>query len=77
MACRIGMSSNPAERINHWQRECSGMFESKILARNLTYDDAQRLEASKARECGPYCKQEFGGVRKTGRVYSVYRVDCY
>ena len=76
MTCRIGMSSKPQERIDHWRRQCNGRFSSKILASNLTYDDAQRRETSEARRCGSHCEQEPGGLRKGGPVYSVYRVDC-
>ena len=79
MACRIGMSSNPRGRIDHWRAQCSrrnGKFRSKILDSGLTYNEAQALERRKARECGNHCQQESGGERKPGRVYSVYRVDC-
>ena len=76
MTCRIGMSSEPQDRIDHWHRQCHGRFSSKILASKLTYDEAQRREESEARTCGSRCEQESGGPRKEGRVYSVYRVDC-
>ena len=74
MACRIGMSSNPKERIDHWRRQCSGRFNSQILASGLTYEEAQAMEEREARRYG--CMQAPGGERKPGRVYSVYRVDC-
>ena len=79
MTCRIGMSSNPGGRINHWRNQCEnrdGKFSSNKLASGLTYDEAQALERRKARECGNHCQQESGGERKPGRVYTVYRVDC-
>lgn len=79
MTCRIGMSSDPHGRINHWRNQCEnrgGKFSSIILASGLSYDEAQNLERRKANECGFYCQQESGGERKPGRVYSVYRVDC-
>ena len=74
MACRIGMSSNPQERIDHWQRQCRGNFSSQILASGLTYEEAQAMEEREARRYG--CTQAPGGERVPGRVYSVYRVDC-
>ena len=76
MTCRIGMSSKPLERITHWERQCDGHFNSKILVSGLTYDDAQMREFLEAAICGDSCIQEPGGESKPGSVYSVYRVDC-
>ena len=76
MACRIGMSKYPRLRIDHWRKKCNGRFRGKILASDLTYDQAQRREEQEAIICGPHCKQEPGGPRSKGKVYSVYRVDC-
>ena len=73
MTCRIGMSSTPQERINHWKN--NGYSSGRILANGLTYDEAQRREEDEARKCGSSCIQEPGGPRLSGRVYSVYRVD--
>ena len=43
MACRVGMSTNPQERIQHW-KDKEGHTHSKILARRLTYAAAQIRE---------------------------------
>ena len=76
MPCRIGMTSDLAERINYWRRQCNGRFSWQKLAEGLTYDEAQQRERLEAQRCGTHCKQEPGGERKSGRVYSVYRADC-
>ena len=73
MTCRIGMSNNPHGRINHWKN--NGYSRGRILANDLTYDEAQKREEEKAKICGSHCIQEPGGPRVSGRVYSVYRVD--
>ena len=71
MACRVGMSSDPQERIKHWKKE-EGHTHSRILASGLTYDGALATEAKEAKAKG--CRQSPGGLRKSGRVYSVYHV---
>ena len=76
MTCRIGMSSEPQERIDYWRRQCSRKFSHQILASGLTYEEAQAMEEREARKCGPACEHAPGGKRVPGRVYSVYRVDC-
>ena len=71
MACRVGMSTNPQERIQHW-KDKEGHTHSKILARRLTYAAAQIREerAAKVRRC----RSSPGGRYVPGRVWSVYHV---
>lgn len=69
MACRIGMSTNPQERIRHW-KNAEGHTHSKILASGLTYRQAQERETSEARSRG--CQHSGGGRFVAGRVWSVY-----
>ena len=71
MACRVGMSTNPDERIAFWKKE-EGHKYSQILASKLTYDQATRREKSEAEARG--CKYGSGGPRESGSVYSVYHV---
>ena len=71
MGCRVGMSMNPEERINEWKRD-EGHTRSRVIKRNLTYDEALQLESVVAREYG--CVRHPGGERRRGRVWSVYRV---
>ena len=74
MACRIGISTNPQSRINHWKRE-EGYTHSRILAKNLTYDTAQARETREAAKRG--CRSATGGdpgPNRNRRVWSVYHV---
>ena len=73
MSCRIGMSTDPWGRIKYWKN--NGYSRGKILARDLTYDQALQREREEARNCGSRCEQESGGPRKSGSDYFVYRVD--
>ena len=73
MFCRIGMSTDPWERIKHWKN--NGYSRSRILARDLTYDQALQREKDEARKCGSRCIQEPGGPRIAGSGYFVYRMD--
>ena len=69
MACRVGMSTNPDERIRYW-KEQEGHTYSTILARRLTYDGALAREKQEAEDRG--CRYSGGGQRISGRVWSVY-----
>ena len=73
MSCRIGMSTNPWERVRYWKN--NGYCSDQILARGLTYDEALKREEDEAKKCGSHCVQEPGGLRKSGSDYFVYRVD--
>ena len=69
MACRVGMSTTPEGRIAHWKRE-EGCTAGAVIHRNLTYDEATRLEREEAAARG--CRQGEGGARISGPVWSVY-----
>ena len=71
MACRVGMSTNPDERIAYWKKE-EGHKSSKILAKRLTYKAAQRREKQEATKKD--CHYKPGGQYKSGNNWSVYRV---
>ena len=47
MACRVGMSTNPQERMEYWAR-VEGHTHSQILAVGLTYDEAHVRERAEA-----------------------------
>ena len=40
MACRVGMTTNPAEREQHWRSRVTGFRNWQILASGLTYRQA-------------------------------------
>ena len=69
MACRVGMSTIPYTRMQHW-KDTEGCTHGKIIANELTYDEAQTLEKSEGERLG--CRYGEGGERKSGKVYSVY-----
>lgn len=71
MACRVGMSTDPEERIRYW-KDKEGHTGGEILASGLTYDEAQEREEEEAEDRG--CRQDAGGPYKAGRVWSVYHV---
>ena len=69
MACRVGMSTNPDERIEHWKKEekCTSGY---VVESGLTYDEALAAEKRLAETYG--CRQSGGGPRVSGAVWSVY-----
>lgn len=71
MSCRVGMSTNPASRIQYW-KDKEGHTHSRILARGLTYNQALDRERREARAKG--CKHGGGGPSVAGKVWSVYHV---
>ena len=71
MACRVGMSTNPQDRIGYWKKE-EGHTHGKTLDSKLTYDAALEREQHEARARG--CRQSGGGPRVPGKVWSVYHV---
>lgn len=71
MACRVGMSTDPEERIAYWKRQ-EGHTHSRILHSRKTYSQALKLEKDEAEARG--CRFRGGGERKDGAVYSVYHV---
>ena len=71
MACRVGMATDVRERINHWKHR-EGHTHSRVLARNLTYQQALARERQEAEARD--CRYSGGGRPKRGRVWSVYYV---
>ena len=78
MKCRVGMSLTPNLRIDYWKR-LEGHTRAKILATNLTYDEAVAKEQSEARSRGCQCSggsdRDVRRGRVGGRVWSIYYVD--
>lgn len=72
MACRVGMATDPQERIQYWKNK-EGHDRGRILASELTYEEAQKREQREAASKG--CHQSAGGRRVPGRVWSVYYVS--
>ena len=71
MTCRVGMSTDPEERIKYW-KDKEGHTGSQILASGLTYDQAQEREKAEAEKRG--CKYGPGGGYVSGNVWSVYHL---
>ena len=71
MADRIGMSTEPEKRIAYWRAK-EGHTDSRVLATNLTYDEALALERREANRCG--CRREAAGAHKPGPIWSVFHV---
>ena len=71
MGCRVGMDTDPHERIQHWKGK-EGHTDGKVLHSGLTYGEAQVLEKQEARTRG--CVSWPGGAKVEGRVWSVYLV---
>lgn len=71
MAYRVGMSTDPHERIRYWMRE-EGHTNWEILANNLSYNAAQRLEKEEAERRD--CRYNPGGRNNGRRNWSVYFV---
>ena len=71
MACRVGMSKTPQQRIEYWKAQ-EGHMHGEILASGLSYDEATARETVEARQRG--CAQSPGGERDYSRNWSVYHV---
>ena len=71
MACRVGMSTTPEQRINHWKR-VEGHTNGEVLVRGLTYDQAKAREQQEAYNRG--CRQSEGGPRNGLANWAVYHV---
>ena len=69
MSCRVGMSTDPQERIEYWKNK-EGCASGRVLHSKLTYDRALELEKKEATERG--CSHSSGGPRVSGHVWSVY-----
>lgn len=77
MGCRIGMATNVAARVS--QLKADGVVPQSAIYRtldsNLTYSEANKRELELRKRCGPHCQGQAGGGTKSGRVWSVYRID--
>ena len=69
--CRVGMSTNPHDRIQYWARE-EGYTNYSILGEGLTYEEAQKLETQAKATYN--CEGSPGGPPLPGNVWSVYLV---
>ncbi len=72
MACRVGMSTDPEGRIDHWKKT-EGHTYGKILARGLTFKGALKREKKEAEERG--CTHHPGGTDNGRSNWSVYYVS--
>ena len=77
MACRIGMATNVANRVNKLKDD--GVVPKRATYRTLesrlTYSQANRREAELRAACGVHCQGSPGGGFVSGNVWSVYRID--
>ncbi len=73
MPCRVGMTSNPAARKAYWKSQHPKMRNWDIIAKKLTYKEAHEKEKAAAKRYR--CTAHSGGLKKRGKVYSVYRFD--
>ena len=64
MVCRVGMATDPQQRIAHWKKR-EGHTYSNILHSNLLYKQALELEKEEAAR-RPGCRQSAGGPRVPG-----------
>ena len=77
MGCRIGMATDVAARVR--QLKDDGTVPEKATYRtvksDLTYSEANEKEIELRDKCGSHCEGRAGGGYKSGRVWSVYRID--
>ncbi len=73
MACRVGITTNPEERKKDWEKEYPGLKNWTIIARNLSYSDAQAKEDEYARKNG--CISRPGGPDNGKNNWVVYKFD--
>ena len=77
MACRIGMATNVAARVQ--QLKDAGLVPARAsyrtLRSGLTYGKANEAEANARQACGAHCQGQAGGGYVPGQVWSVYRID--
>ena len=71
MGCRVGMSTTPRKRIDHWKGK-EGHKDGLILASGLTYKQATDREKSEAEKRNCYYKH--GGEDNDKSNWSVYLV---
>ena len=77
MACRIGMATNVAARVQQLKDEGTVPQSAtyRTLDSGLTYREANAKEKARREACGWHCEGHAGGGFKSGRVWSVYRID--
>ena len=77
VACRIGMATNVAARVQELKSQ--GIVPQhatyRTLDSGLTYSEANVREASRRQTCGSHCEGSPGGGFVSGRVWSIYRID--
>ncbi|MCY4555136.1 MAG: hypothetical protein OXF79_01830 [Chloroflexi bacterium] len=77
MACRIGMATDVAARVQALKD--AGTVPQRATYRTLssgwTYKEANAEEIRKRTACGAHCAGSAGGGYVAGRVWSVYRID--
>ena len=77
MACRIGMATEVAGRVQ--ELKGSGVVPQRAtyrtLVSGLTYKEANAEEIKRRNACGSHCQGQAGGGYVSGRVWSVYRID--
>ena len=73
MACRIGITTDLAEREAYWRRQHPGLRNWTVYRRNLTQSDAQAEENRLRQQWG--CDGAPGGPSRLGPVWSVYGFD--
>ena len=74
MACRVGTSKDPQERIKYWKQK-EGHTIGFVIASGLTYNEAQQRERQEAQQ--RRCFHAPGGdpgMDRYNRVWSVYYV---
>lgn len=69
MACRVGMSRDPEERMAYWAEE-EGHTHGTILHENLSYEQATHLEKIEADKRG--CVSKSGGPKDSNNDWAVY-----
>ena len=70
MPCRVGMTTDLAERKRYWETQYPNLKNWQVLHRNLTYDEAIVTEKQEAQDRN--CEAAAGGERVPGGAYSIY-----
>ena len=68
--CRVGMTTDLAEREQYWRSVYPHLYNWRVEAYGLTYEQAQALENQIAAQRG--CQSAPGGAHVPGYVWSVY-----
>lgn len=70
MACRIGITTNPAERKRYWQSVYPSMTNWHIITKRTTKTSAQTQETQLAKKHG--CQAHQGGYGPERAIWYVY-----